>query len=74
MNNKINGVYYYISINKNIRQNNKRALELLLDDGSKKYVGLIYKIVDEKIDDIEIIELTNIDYSKLSREENFNMF
>lgn len=67
-------VVFYIGINKNTRKNNKRALELLLDDGTKKYVGLIYKIVDEKIDDIEIIELPNIDYSKLSREEIYNMF
>ena len=67
-------VVYYIGINKNKRHNNKRALELLLEDGSKKYVGLIYKVVDEKIDDIEIIELPNMDYSKLSREEIYNMF
>lgn len=64
----------YKGINLNSRKDNKVALELLLDDESKKYVGLIYKIVDEKIDDIEIIELPNIDYSKLSREEIYNMF
>ena len=60
-------VMQFLGINLGGRKDNKVALELLLEDSSKKYVGLIYKIVDEKIDDIEIIELPNIDYSKLSR-------
>ena len=67
-------VINFTGINLNGRKNDKVALELLLDDGTKKYVGLIYRIKDNKIDDIETVELPNIDYSKYTKDEIYSMF
>ncbi|MBR4314753.1 MAG: hypothetical protein IKP66_07585 [Lachnospiraceae bacterium] len=67
-------VIRYSGINLQKGIGNKHALELTLSDGSKKYVGLIYKIIDNKLDDIEIKYLPNSDYSKYTKEEVYNMF
>ena len=67
-------VINFSGINLQKGNGNKHALELTLLDGTKKYVGLIYKIVDNKIDDIEIKFLPDDDYSKYTKEEIYGMF
>jgi uncharacterized protein YpmB len=67
-------IVYFSGINLNSRMGDKCALELDLLDGTKKYVGLTYKIVDNKIDDIEIKYLPDDDYTKYTKKEIYAMF